>query len=183
MYVITTPCQFRRSESVPPPVRSRLSQANGWMFKGGIDLYQRKQTLSLYPYYRKQTIRYVHYHATTRTGIAGGYHGKSQHQQTEPKIFRVTCKGSHTHAKIFSEYDAEIKSCKAANQLYGGNKVCEFGCLGLADCVKACEFDAIHIKDGVAVIDEDKCVACGQNRVLKIKPSQRDCKNVEILWK
>lgn len=81
---------------------------------------------------------------------------------TEPKIFRVTCKGSHTHAKIFSEYDAEIKSCKAANQLYGGNKVCEFGCLGLADCVKACEFDAIHIKDGVAVIDEDKCVACGQ---------------------
>jgi len=28
--------------------------------------------------------------------------------------------------------------------------------------VKACQFDAIHIVDGVAVVDKEKCVACGQ---------------------
>lgn len=43
-----------------------------WTFKGGIDLYQRKQTLSLYPYYRKQTIRYVHYHATAVRNLVRG---------------------------------------------------------------------------------------------------------------
>ena len=43
-----------------------------WTFKGGIDLYQRKQTLSLYPYYRKQTIRYVHYHATAVRNFVRG---------------------------------------------------------------------------------------------------------------
>ncbi|MCD6108820.1 MAG: 4Fe-4S binding protein, partial [Thermoplasmata archaeon] len=29
------------------------------------------------------------------------------------------------------------------------------------ECVDACKFDAMHIKDGVAVVDHDKCVGCG----------------------
>ena len=37
-----------------------------------------------------------------------------------------------------------------------------FGCMGLGSCVKACAFDAIHIVDGVAKVDTDKCVACGK---------------------
>ena len=28
----------------------------------------------------------------------------------------------------------------------GGPKKCNFGCLGFGECVKACPFDAIHIK-------------------------------------
>ena len=28
--------------------------------------------------------------------------------------------------------------------------------------MKACAFDAIHVVDGVAVVDEEKCVACGK---------------------
>ena len=28
--------------------------------------------------------------------------------------------------------------------------------------VKACAFDAIHVVDGVAVVDKEKCVACGK---------------------
>lgn len=33
--------------------------------------------------------------------------------------------------------------------------------MGLGDCVAACDFDAIHICNGVAVVDREACVACG----------------------
>jgi len=33
--------------------------------------------------------------------------------------------------------------------------------LGLGDCEVACEYDAIHMIDGLAVVDYDKCVGCG----------------------
>ena len=43
----------------------------------------------------------------------------------------------------------------------GGPKSCIYGCLGYGNCVKACKFDAIHVMDGIAVVDEEKCKACG----------------------
>lgn len=42
----------------------------------------------------------------------------------------------------------------------GGPKSCDHGCLGYGSCVKACNFDAIHVVNGVAVVDKDKCKAC-----------------------
>ena len=44
----------------------------------------------------------------------------------------------------------------------GGPKTCTYGCLGEGTCVKACPFDAIHIVDGVAVVDKEACKACGK---------------------
>ena len=44
----------------------------------------------------------------------------------------------------------------------GGPKACREGCLGGGTCVKACPFDAIHIVDGIARVDKDKCKACGK---------------------
>ena len=43
----------------------------------------------------------------------------------------------------------------------GGPKDCRFACIGLGDCTKVCKFDAIHIVDGVAKVDKDKCTGCG----------------------
>ena len=43
-----------------------------------------------------------------------------------------------------------------------GPKACTFGCTGFGSCVKACDFDAIHIVDGIALVDKEKCVACGK---------------------
>ena len=43
----------------------------------------------------------------------------------------------------------------------GGPKRCSFGCMGYGSCVKACNFDAIHIVDGIAVVDREACKACG----------------------
>ena len=55
-----------------------------------------------------------------------------------------------------------LQDCNAAMRVAGGPKACAFGCMGLGSCVKACAFDAIHIVDGVAKVDTDKCVACGK---------------------
>lgn len=44
----------------------------------------------------------------------------------------------------------------------GGAKACSFGCMGFGSCVKACPFDAIHIVNGIAVVDREACKACGK---------------------
>ena len=44
----------------------------------------------------------------------------------------------------------------------GGGKGCAWGCLGLADCERACTFDAIRMSaTGLPVVDVAKCTACG----------------------
>lgn len=54
------------------------------------------------------------------------------------------------------------KTCREAIVVSGGPKGCEYGCVGFGSCVNVCEFDAIHIENGVAVVDKDKCTACGK---------------------
>ncbi|MBQ9485842.1 MAG: RnfABCDGE type electron transport complex subunit B [Clostridia bacterium] len=54
------------------------------------------------------------------------------------------------------------QGCIAKSSFAGGNKECPFGCLGDGSCVKACDFDAITVKDGVAATDKEKCAACGK---------------------
>ena len=53
-----------------------------------------------------------------------------------------------------TEYMGEQR-CAAAN-LVAGVQGCTFGCMGFGDCVDACQYDAIHIEDGLAVVDYDK---------------------------
>lgn len=44
----------------------------------------------------------------------------------------------------------------------GGPKSCNYGCLGYGTCVKVCPFDAIHVVNGIAVVDREACKACGK---------------------
>ena len=56
-----------------------------------------------------------------------------------------------------------VHDCVAAARLPGGGPLsCNYGCLGMGSCEKVCPFDAIHVVDGVAKVDEDKCKACNQ---------------------
>lgn len=81
--------------------------------------------------------------------------------KSEKKIAFVKCMGTFDNASEKYEYYG-IRDCKQANLLQGkGSKGCQYGCLGLSSCVNACMFDALHIKDGIAVVDEEKCTACG----------------------
>ena len=72
----------------------------------------------------------------------------------------VQCQGSSEHCKPAYDYKG-IQTCAAAAALYGGPKTCSFACIGLGDCTKVCKFDAIHIVDGVAKVNKDKCTGCG----------------------
>ena len=61
-----------------------------------------------------------------------------------------------------------------------GEKLCEYGCMGYGSCVKACQFDAIHVVNGVAVVDKEKCTACGQctkvcpNHLIELVPYEAE---------
>lgn len=76
------------------------------------------------------------------------------------KVARVHCAGTCQNAKDKYEYYG-VNTCDAAIKLAGGPKACSSGCLGFGTCVLACKFDAIKVVDGVAVVDEEKCTACG----------------------
>lgn len=79
----------------------------------------------------------------------------------EKIVAKVICKGNCETAK--NKYDYEgISDCRAAMTLSLGPKSCKFGCLGLGTCKDVCKFDAITIENGIAIIDEEKCVMCGK---------------------
>ena len=40
-------------------------------------------------------------------------------------------------------------------------KACTTSCIACGMCERTCKFDAIHVVDGVARIDYDKCKGCG----------------------
>ena len=78
------------------------------------------------------------------------------------KVAFVKCAGTCYTAKVDYEYTG-IEDCAAmAFVPNGGAKSCNYGCLGFGTCVKACPFDAIHVEDGIARVDRDKCKACGK---------------------
>jgi Na+-translocating ferredoxin:NAD+ oxidoreductase RNF subunit RnfB len=81
--------------------------------------------------------------------------------EQDPLIAVVRCNGSLANAPHKVEYDGPA-TCAFAHALSAGESGCPYGCLGLGDCVEACDFDAIHIdpETGLPVVN-DKCVACG----------------------
>ena len=80
----------------------------------------------------------------------------------DPMVAVVRCAGTPEHRAKTNAYDG-AKSCRIATSLYSGDTGCQFGCLGLGDCVDVCNFDAIYIDEvtGLPVVDQDKCTACG----------------------
>lgn len=79
----------------------------------------------------------------------------------EKRVARLACAGGSNVARDHARYQG-LESCAAAALVAGGGKGCFWGCLGLADCARACTFDAIHMNEhGLPVVDEAKCTACG----------------------
>ncbi len=73
----------------------------------------------------------------------------------------VKCQGSQDLAGDKYEYDG-IQDCRIQTYLADGCKDCAYGCVGCGTCEDVCPFDAIHIIDGVAVVDREKCTACNK---------------------
>lgn len=71
----------------------------------------------------------------------------------------VRCNGICEFTNSKMDY-AGTTTCYGANQIFGGPQDCRFGCMGFGDCEVVCEYDALHIVDGVAKVDPEKCVGC-----------------------
>ncbi len=72
----------------------------------------------------------------------------------------VKCAGDCNKSTFQYDYSG-LSDCSAAMQLAaGGAKACAYGCLGAGSCTKACNFGAINLIDGIAVVDKEKCTSC-----------------------
>ena len=82
-------------------------------------------------------------------------------EATERCVALVKCSGTIGHMKKKLVYSG-IQDCTAAMRLGGGSGAngCPYGCLGYGSCVKACPFDAIYLKNGIAHVDHEKCTGC-----------------------
>lgn len=81
-------------------------------------------------------------------------------QESVRQVACVACQGDCDKASQDYEYYG-IEDCRMMSFVPGGGpKACNDGCLGFGTCVKVCPFDAIHVVNGVAVVDKDACKAC-----------------------
>lgn len=81
---------------------------------------------------------------------------------TERKVAYVHCTGTCDKAKLEYHYYGAVDCRQAAAAPGYAGKACAFGCFGLGTCVAECPSGAIRLRDGVAVVDPDKCISCGK---------------------
>ena len=94
-----------------------------------------------------------------RAAIAA-YLGVSVGQQAKI-VARLACAGGANVARARAHYAGQ-RSCLAAAQVAGGGKGCFWGCLGLGDCARVCDFDAIAMdRHSLPQVDNERCTACG----------------------
>ena len=82
-----------------------------------------------------------------------------QVEESHPDRAIVKCMADDDARLGETEYRGE-RTCTAA-KFVAGVQSCTYGCIGFGDCVTACSFDAIHIINGLATVDYEKCVGCG----------------------
>ncbi len=81
--------------------------------------------------------------------------------EKDPLVAVVRCAGSPDKSPKTNIYDG-TPSCTIASSLYTGETGCPYGCLGMGECVDACNFDAIHMNTETSLpeVIDDRCTAC-----------------------
>ncbi|MFO7923736.1 MAG: Fe-S cluster domain-containing protein [Bacteroidales bacterium] len=81
--------------------------------------------------------------------------------EKEPLVAVVRCAGSPDKSHRTNIYDG-ASSCTIVSSLYTGETGCPFGCIGMGECVDACNFDAIHMNPETHLpeVTDDLCTAC-----------------------
>jgi ferredoxin len=72
----------------------------------------------------------------------------------------VHCSGG-IHAGRKYRYEG-LRDCVSGMALGEGAILCPYGCLGLGTCIAVCPSGAISIRDGAAMVDQDRCTSCFQ---------------------
>ena len=93
--------------------------------------------------------------------------------EAERRVARLACAGDANTMRFLNDYQAGNRDakqadypgqsrCAAASVIDDGGAACAWGCLGLGDCERSCDFDAIEMSpSGLPVVNEAKCTACG----------------------
>jgi len=77
------------------------------------------------------------------------------------RVARLLCAGGTNVTVRWAEYRG-LETCGAAAAVAAGGKGCAWACLGLADCERSCDYDAIYMnRDELPVVIPDLCTACG----------------------
>lgn len=91
----------------------------------------------------------------------------------------VLCGGSDQVARKKFMYNG-VRDCASAAMIFGGDKYCRYGCLGLGTCAGICPFGAIRmLPGGLAEVDPAKCTGCGKcvdscpKKIIKMVPAKR----------
>jgi Na+-translocating ferredoxin:NAD+ oxidoreductase RNF subunit RnfB len=110
-------------------------------------------------------------------------------EQSERMIARILCQGGEYETAKKGVYKG-IKTCIAATFAGGGDELCSYGCIGFADCVESCPFDAMYMNDnGLPVVIDEKCTGCGNcvdacpRDIIELHPESHKlfvlCKNLD----
>lgn len=51
--------------------------------------------------------------------------------------------------------------CRSLDTGRAVRKICKVGCIACGKCEAVCKFDAVHVRDNLAVFDYEKCTSCG----------------------
>ncbi len=81
-------------------------------------------------------------------------------EKSDKMVAYVMCAGDCNTTKTRYDVNEEL-DCHTANRLSGGMKECTFACLGFGTCVEKCKFGALSLKNGVAIVNKEKCTNCG----------------------
>ena len=83
-------------------------------------------------------------------------------KETARQVAFVKCARTCDKTTMKYEYTG-VEDCEMMAFIPGsGAKNCTYGCMGFGSCVKVCPFDAIHVVNGIAVVDQEACKACGK---------------------
>jgi RnfABCDGE-type electron transport complex B subunit len=79
----------------------------------------------------------------------------------ERKVARIFCQGDDQRGMRRFNY-VGARDCRAAIVATGGDKACQYGCVGLGSCVRSCPFGAMGMgENGLPVVYENLCTGCG----------------------
>ena len=97
------------------------------------------------------------------------------------RVPQVHCRGGGNAAERAFQYSG-VKDCVALYALFGGDKICKYGCLGLGSCIEVCPVDAIaYDQEGLVWVNKEICISCGQcvkvcpTGVMQWIPYDADC--------
>ena len=78
----------------------------------------------------------------------------------DKRVALLKCAGGEGLAVELAAYSG-MDSCRGAVLVNGGGRACAWGCLGLGDCERVCDFDAIFMNsEGLPTVIADACTAC-----------------------